>query len=465
MTNNIVLELDALSLSHDGRAVCRHASDKGQQVIFVQGALPGQKVRARIIASKKSFAEAVCETVLCEAPNARTAACIHSRQCGGCTLQTMPYAQQCMWKERIVQEALCRIGKLEPSQIASLLRILPAPQEWGYRNKMAFTFSNDAQQNILLGLRAKASHCVTDIQQCLLLPHDCMPVLDAIRSTTRATHIPAWDMSTQQGLWRYAIIRRPHTLYKGAIQLLVHIITTPATKEQRNIITHMGTTLLGMGLGITGFVHEERKSLTEFAQGEKLICRMGMTQLLENIDTVQYAVPYNAFFQTNTAVAAMLCAEAEHMAALTGQENIWDLYCGVGAPGLNMAANAKQLYGAEINKIAIDAAKHTAQNLGFSHCHYVAKDVQKALGHWESPHVVLLDPPRAGVSPAVLQNILRACPQRIVYISCNPATLARDIALLTKTKEYILQKVVGVDMFPQTPHVETCALLCRTTVS
>lgn len=463
------LELDVQSLSHDGRAVCRH----GQRVIFVRGGLPGQRVLARILRSKKNFAEGVCQSVLTPAPDALAAPCPHARLCGGCPLQEMPAATQLHWKERILRDALARIGKISDAPVEP---ILPSPRAWGYRNKMEFAFGPGVPPTSLaLGLREGGSHAVCDIRNCLLLPRGGMEVLHRVRQLATASGLPAWEdvqpldgegtvrsSTGGRGFWRFAVLRMPEAplALGGGRQLLVTCITAPGDAEARRAVRQLGETLLADALGVTGFVHEERHSAGLLAQGEKLVCTLGRTELHERLGGVDFAVDHAGFFQVNTAAAEHLCQLARDMAEPGPSDILWDLYCGVGAPGLCLAAGVRALHGVEYAPRAVDMARRNAAAAGLAHCRYQAGDVRRHMGRLPRPDTVLLDPPRAGLHPDVIKGLLRAAPRRMVYISCNPATLARDIALLAPA--YTLARVAPVDLFPQTPHVESVSLLLPT---
>ncbi len=487
------VEISLTSLTCDGKAVGRVCTDAHRQlVVFVQGALPGQTVLAKIVQMKKSFAEAVCIKVLQQAQDEVVSACVHAQECGGCTLQSMPYEKQIFWKKSILLEALQRIGKIKHIPFEN---IHPSPHLWHYRNKMEFAigYASDIK-GIILGLRSKGSHKIIATPQCLLMPKDCQPVLDKLCELMTQTGLAPWEeldkatsaeqsyhnsnkyhelTNSKHGLWRHVIIRKPYTQPEMASACHVQIITAPTGDENRLTISKLGQNLLNSELGVTGFVHSERASTTLYAQGEQCITQLGERHLCETLANVQYKLTHDAFFQVNTAAAEHLCALVQNMAALSGTEIIWDIYCGVGAPSLGFAQKALELYGVESNTQSIVMAKKNAENLGFSHCHYVSGSAERTtqLMHkkksttnshqkaWPKPHVVIVDPPRAGMHVKVLQSLLAAKPKRIVYISCNPATLARDIALLSEC--YTLESVSAVDLFPHTTHVESCALLRR----
>ncbi len=479
-----IFELSVHSLSHDGRAVGRLEN----RVIFVEGALPGQTIRAKVLKSKKNFAEAQCIEVLKEAPDSITAPCAHASHCGGCALQTMPAETQLEWKERMVVEAMTRIAKLSPEALECIAPIVPSPAPWGYRNKMEFAFGQDAEKNLTLGLRAKASHEVHDVPHCRLLPEGCMDVVQRVKTLCQNMGLRAWggkETEHEASILRHLVVRCPRTPKNSEAQstqqLLLNLITAPASRDMRLNLTRLGKELMQSCPQVTGFVLEERRSASMVAQGEHGIATLGDTVLQEQLGGIDYSFGHNAFFQINTAAAENLCSELKNMAGplledLQAPEVqhqngdtpcIWDVYCGVGAPGLNLASAFKtlkpHLYGVEINPKAIGMAQRNAQYLEdiahISQAQYVANDAKRALKAWPAPQIILLDPPRAGLAPEVVAHVAKSEAKYILYVSCNPATLARDVALLGEN--YALEKLVPFDFFPQTPHVESCALLVK----
>lgn len=453
-----LLDLDVHSLAHDGRAVCRD----GGRVIFIRGGLPGQRVRARLTRETPRFAEGSCEVVLRPAPDEVPAPCPHAAVCGGCPLQQMPADRQLFWKARILEDALIRIGnvRVPPDPV------VPSPRLWGYRNKMEFAFAPDAARGLRLGLRVAASHAVEDIRSCLLMPPGAMETLDVLRRLARETGLPAWSTTRGgrgAGFWRFAVLRMPETPGPdGRPQFLCLCVTSPAGSRERAVVAAVGRTALQRAPLLTGFVHQERAANDLLAQGERTALRLGETTLHERLGGLAFAVDCGGFFQVNTLAAEALCAAVEDAAALRGRETLWDLYCGVGAPGLILARRLSEggsLWGMEYAPDAVEMARRNAAGAGFVHCRYEAGDARRIPRSWPRPHAVLADPPRAGLHGDVVRALLRRGPAKIIYVSCNPATLARDARLLAPG--YDVVRVTPVDLFPQTPHVESVTLLER----
>ncbi len=460
--NTDICDVKLTTLSHDGRAIGRLLADDETQklVIFVQGALPGQRVRAKIIKQKKSFAEAICLEILEDSPESRPAPCAHAEKCGGCALQTMPYASQLYWKKTIVHEAMARIAKLSAEELNNIQDIIPSPQQWGYRNKMEFAFGHDLhnESQLMLGLRAKASHNIVNVPHCMLMPEHCMQAIEVLRKKCQQLQLSAWN-ENNNGILRHAVLR---CTQEGAIHLC--LITARTSKNLRKDLAILGQELMDSIPQLTGFVHQERYSRSMFAEGEKLITELGQKVLYQKLGNINYTFGHDAFFQINRAAAEKLTALILSMLPPASAEAlpcIWDICCGVGAPGLSLAHAASALYGVEINPRAITMAKKNATSLGMEHCHYFAADAKTVLKNWPRPDLILLDPPRAGLHPSVIEEILNTTAKHIIYISCNPATLARDLTLLKAA--YTLDKLVPLDFFPQSTHVESCALLSRHT--
>jgi 23S rRNA (uracil1939-C5)-methyltransferase len=358
----------------------------------------------------------------------------------------MPYARQLEWKARFVHDALSRIGRIAGLRVPP---VLPSPLEWRYRNKMEFAFGPDDRRNPAVGLRRRASRDIVSVTACLLQKERTMRILAHIRETAsgRGTGAP----------WRYLVIREP-----AAGGCLVELISAPhpaAVREGRRI----GSGLLAACPDVDGVVVSERAAATDMAYGERALCALGRRALEETIGPVRVRLGAGTFFQVNTPAAALLYAEIRRLAGRP--RRIWDVYCGVGSIGLYLAAMRESgdepphLTGVDISMRSVELARHNARSLGIAaRFHQAAAGrILPSLspGRSAPPDLVLLDPPRAGLSAEVIRTLLRLRPRRVIYVSCEPATLARDAANLAP---YALTEIRPVDMFPQTPHVECAAL-------
>jgi len=459
-----VAELRIEALASDGRGIARCAEGL---TIFVEGAFPGQVVLARITSRRKRYAEGFAETLLSPAPDERPAPCIHAGECGGCPWQGLAYAAQLRWKEQIVRDALQRIGHIENPPVRA---ILPSPAEWRYRNKMSFVFGEDAAGLPALGQRSRRSHTVVNITGCLMQDEAAMRILAIARDAARASGLPAKTNERPDGFWRYIVIRRPRSGKRFAD------IIVGQKKAGEDAAKTLAESLLASGAA-DGVTVSERLSPSDLAQGEKTLLTLGDTSPAETLvrpagcfptDTpheLELGFDHHSFFQVNTPAAEKLYGEAAALLCAEPVGTLWDLYCGVGGIGLFLAPLAGEVRGVEIVSDAIRQARRNAAKANLRHCRFLAGDAGAAFTMMEetgvtSSTVVSVDPPRAGLAPGVTKKLLQLRPERILYISCDPATLARDVARLAPA--YSLREARPVDLFPQTPHVETVCCLYHT---
>lgn len=461
------LELTLHGLAHDGRTVAR---PENGPVVFVRGGLPGQRVLVRLTAVKKRMAEAEVLNVAAPAADERPAPCPHAADCGGCPWQSLPYPAQLGWKRRLVTDALTRIAGVEDAE--TLTRpVLPSPAnsfgsgEWRYRNKMEFAFAPGPDGLPRLGLRRRASREVVDVDACLLQTPRTMRVLAALRGLVRNSGLPAWNPEerTSGGL-RFAVIREPGGTPDACV---VELISAPSAAP---LAANLGRALLNGPWGVTGFIHSVRAAASDVAYGEKTVFALGDTDLGESLTLTGHPAPvrfilgHNAFFQVNTRGTELLYNTA---VALTDESGgipdgtggaYWDLYCGVGGLALTFAPCFRAVLGLENASAAVVLARRNAA--AFPNCRFENADagrVGEYFRRFGTPDLLGADPPRAGLDPRVIRALLRARPPQLLMVSCNPATLARDVAGLAPA--YALKTVQPVDLFPQTPHVESLASL------
>lgn len=442
----IDLTIDALALG--GRAIGRHEGC----VVFVDRGLPGQTLQVKLTTVRKRFAEAELVKVLDAGTKTCAPFCSHFGICGGCTWQDLPYEAQLHWKERFVRDSIARIGG---QREATVLPIIASPRQRNFRNKMEFAFATDEAGELHLGLRRRGSHAIVDVTECSLQTPLTQQIVNVARDLARQCGLLAWNDTTSAGFWRFLIIREPD----AGSQCLVHCITSSHTQGE-NVVRAFAQKLMDAVPGITGFAHSIRNNAEQVAYGEETVFTLGETKLVERLGSLQLAYGPDAFFQTNTPATALLYAEAGRMAALTGREQVWDLYCGVGSIALWLAPSAAGMAGMEASAAAIHWANTNAEAAGCTVCRFETGDVRRLIDRRiPRPDMVIIDPPRAGLHPGVINMLRKKKPSRIVYVSCNPATLARDVGAFAT--DYELVEVRPVDLFPQTPHVEAVALLRR----
>lgn len=495
------------ALSHDGRGIARTP----EGVIFVEGALPGQMVRARLLRRKARFAEARCETVERPGPDERPALCPHQAECGGCPWQRLARPAQLDWKVRLLRDALQRIGKFAAPPPED---ILFSPEESGFRNKMEFAFGDgpdgpDAPdgtggpERLCLGLRRRGGLSVLSVPSCRLLPPETLAIAAtaerlarelAARDGSLCAYRPPLRRQTGAarpgaGFWRFLTLRRglPPDSALSPQEALARpedwrawavCLTSPGNARQRAAVRALGEELLRRHPHLAGFVHEERGSDDALAQGEARIFalaadgREGAASALLRLPLggEWFTLDAASFFQVNTAAAQLLAREAVERllpAVFPGGPGepagrLLDLYCGVGAPGLLAGRHFAEVLGLEYDARAVNLARCNAAALGCRGS-WLAGDAGRLLerrrerpGHFAA---ALADPPRAGMDARTLDRLLALRPPHILYVSCNPATLARDGARLAQA--YALRALRPVDLFPHTPHLETVSLWRR----
>ncbi len=424
-------------------------------VLFVDRALPGQRLLVEVVSVKKRHGQAAIIQELEPAPEQVSPACPDFGICGGCTWQHLEYERQLFWKEQFVRESLERIGQLQQADSVEFRPIVPSPAPWFYRNKMEFAFAPclPGEQRPRLGLRMRASSALVEVKQCRLQSPRAMEVLELVRSCPALSRAPAYEPRNGSGFWRYLVLRENE-------QAMVAQLITSGDKKYDPVVEELATLLLQRFPWLTGFVHMLRDSTQQVALGERMVRVFGSDQLEFSLGKTNYLVTANGFFQPNTTAAHCIYDTVDQLADIKGGEVIWDLYCGAGGIGLHIARKAALLAGFDISREALASAAENAQRNNISKSRFHPGDMRRSMRREKSrPDILLTDPPRSGMAPEVLEQILELGPGRIISVACDPATQARDIGRLSQ--KYELRVVQPVDMFPQTPHVENVALLTR----
>lgn len=461
------LVIDALALG--GAGVARLPESFGESAgmaVFVPGALPGETAKVRISRMRPRHAEAVLVETLVPSPEAVTPACPHagtgadSGVCGGCPLQHQDPAQQLAWKERQILDALRRIGRVEPEGV---LPAVPAQSVYGFRNKMEFAFQG-LGASLKLGLHARGeAGRVLDLRACAIFPAEGFPILEAVRGACQKAGLAALERRTGQGLLRHLVLR--HSLSED--RYLAQLITapTPADGGPAGFIRQLGQELLGRFPKLAGFVHAERKAADGLAQAERTLLALGESALTEELGGVKYSVSADAFFQTSSGGALALYSALRELLALNPGETLYDLYSGGGGIALFLARACARVLGLEANPAAVADAEANARRNRLDNCRFLRAELSgpeplpaKLPEGFQRPDAVVLDPPREGLDRGVAEWLLRQRPARVGYVSCNPATLARDAGILCGEGGFALAAVRAVDLFPHTAHAECLAL-------
>jgi len=462
------LELDIESLAFGAKGVSRLDG----YVIFVEEALPGQRVRAQIVKKKKGYAEARPLEVIQQSPHFVEPRCRHFADCGGCLLQNLDYDIQLISKRQQVKELLEHIGGLDDPPV---LPVIGSPQIFFYRNKMEFSFSRQRwltreeiasddlkfSKDFALGLHARNRYDKTLlIEECHLQSPLSNDILAVARAFTEKHALLPYTTFGHTGFWRFLVIREG----KKTNEVMVNVVTADVPSG-REAVRELSDKLLAEIPQITTVVHNINRSKAQVAIGEEEMILHGPGYIREHIGSFIFQISANSFFQTNTGGAEKLYAVAREFAALTGEETVYDLYCGAGTISIFISQQAKQVVGFEIVPQAIHDAGVNCRLNNVTNCFFVRGDLKDELAQtplltrrWGKPEVVIIDPPRAGMHPKVVQKIIELSPQRIVYVSCNPGTFSRDIKELSM-RGYTLTKAQPVDMFPHTSHIEIVGAL------
>ncbi len=443
------LELTIDSLAFGGNGVARLDGF----VVFVRRGLPGDTVRARVTKVQRRHAEALATEVLSPGPQRVEAPCAHYPACGGCRFQDLAYEAQVATKEQWVRDSLQRLAGLAELPLDP---IVPAASQFGYRNKMEYSFAQ-REDGPTLGLhKAGRWDEVLQIDKCWLASDTGNAIRNRVREWAREEKLVAYDQETHEGYLRHLMIREG----RNTGQALVQLVTNRGERFERDRLIEVLTEIpavKSIHWSVNTGVSEITNLPTELLWGEDAI--------EEEIDGLRFRVRPNAFLQTNTEMAGQLYAIAREFAGLTGGETVYDLYCGIGTIGLSMAANALTVWGIEISEESVACAIENQELNGIGNTAFFAGNVGEVLEDLRQragdPDVVVVDPPRAGLAGKALKRLGEIGAPRIVYVSCNPTTLAGDLKRLGEDYGYRLVRARPVDMFPHTPHVECVALLER----
>jgi 23S rRNA (uracil1939-C5)-methyltransferase len=435
-----VLELTVDSLAFGGAGVAR----RDGYVVFVTGGMPGDRVRAEVQKAKRAYAEARAVEIVDPSPD-RVAPRAHHP---GAPWQVLPYERQLEVKQAQVDDALRRIGRLDGFELED---IVPAVETWRYRNKLEYSFGADADGRLVCGFHAPGHwEEIVELTDCLLASEAGNAARERVVAWCRASGLSAFDRRAGTGFLRNLVVRES----RRGEELQVRLVTSPGELDRASLIEAAGP--------VGGLLWTQTDSVAETTQGGQTELLAGSDHLEEEIDGMRFRIAANAFFQTNTEMAERLYGLAIDYAQPAGTDRVYDLYCGIGTIGLLMAPRAAEVWGLELVEEAIADAIANARLNEVDNARFFAGDVRLAMRDLVQeagrPDTVVVDPPRSGLSQKVVRRIIEAGPKRIVYVSCNPTTLAPNAAQLVEAG-YALRRVRPVDMFPQTPHIECVALL------
>lgn len=471
--------IEIIGMNHDGEGVGRAEG----YTLFVAGALPGEKVRVKVLKTKKQYGYAKLLEIITASKDRVAAPCPIYDQCGGCQLQHMSYEGQLEWKRQIVVDNLTRIGKLNVAEVLShpqvdnssanmedthsagdkpvyegiqVHKTLGMQEPWRYRNKAQVPMG-EIDGGLIGGFYAKGSHRIVDMERCMIQHEHNDEVVEQVKQIGRSVGIRAYNEETGKGLLRHVVVKK--AFRTGEIMLV--LVTNGDS------IPHVEAWIDGIREQIpqvTSICQNVNTKKTNVIFGDVTRVLWGSEVIYDYIGDIKFAISARSFYQVNPVQTEVLYGKTVEYAELTGKETVIDAYCGIGTISLFLAQHAEHVYGVEIVKEAIDDAKKNADLNEITNATFEAGPSEDVIPQWKeqgiTPDVIVVDPPRKGCDPRLLDTILEMRPERVVYVSCNPSTLARDLRVL-EDGGFKTVEVTPVDMFPHTVHVESVAVLVR----
>lgn len=421
---------------------------------FIKDAVKGDVVEAKAMKMKKSYGFARLMRVITPSPARIEPACPVARQCGGCQLQAMSYESQLKFKENKVYNNLRRIGGFTD---IPFLPIMGMDEPWRYRNKAQFPFGRNKNGEIVTGFYAGRTHDIIPQEDCLLGVEENKKILESIKEYMIENHVAPYEEETHQGLIRHALIRKGFKTGELMVCVIINGRKLPHSEKLVEKLCRFD--------GMTSISYSINTDKTNVILGKELVNLYGPGYITDYIGDVKYRISPLSFYQVNPVQTEKLYGTALEYAGLTGGEVVWDLYCGIGTISLFLAQKAKKVYGVEIVPQAIDDARENAKLNGLDNVEFFVGKAEEVLPEQYEKNkvyadVIVVDPPRKGCDEQCLNTIVTMAPKRVVYVSCDSATLARDLKMLCENG-YEVEKVRCCDMFGWTTHVETVALLTK----
>ncbi len=450
-------ELEIIDLAFGGKGL---AKPEGFPV-FIDRCVPGDRVFAKITKKKKSWAEAKLIRIIDNSPLRRQGRCRYCNFCGGCKWQQIDYELQLEYKKNHVVDSLAHIGRLKHVPVRD---VTGSDRIFGYRNKMEFSCSSrrwllpeeleneNIRKDFGIGLHVPGTFDkVIDIKECHIMPSLGNMILEDVRNFIRKSGLPAYDLKTHEGFWRFLMLRHSaaHDMW------MVNIVTKYRHDDE---VEELAGMLGAKYPQIESVMNNITDAKSGVSIGQEEICLYGKDHIREKLGNFVFKISANSFFQTNTGACEKLYAKVAEYADLTGREVVADLYSGTGTIPIWLSDSAAMIYGIEIVESAVEDARQNAALNSIENCRFILGDMKDVLPALEyRPDVMIIDPPRVGMHKDVVAQVISMRPDKIVYVSCNPATLARDLEMLSQV--YRIREVQPVDMFPHTYHIESVALL------
>ncbi len=468
MEKNQIVTITIEDIGNDGEGIGKYEG----YTLFVKGAVVGDVAKVKVLKAKKNYGYAKVEELIAPSPDRITPKCPVAGKCGGCQLQHLSYERQLAYKADKVKNCLTRIGGIPADFLESVMEpIIGMEEPYYYRNKAQYPVGTGKDGKPVMGFYAGHSHNIIDCMDCAIQEPVNAVILPVISSFIIEKKIPAYEEESGKGLLRHILTRVGFKTKEVMVCLIINGKSFPGALELAEKTAAAVAAFRDVegndGYVLKSFCLNSNTEKTNVILGREILPVYGETYIADYIGDIKYQISPLSFYQVNPRQTVKLYEKALEYAGLTGSEVVWDLYCGIGTISLFLAQKAKQVYGVEIIPQAIDDAKVNSKINNINNAEFfvgAAEDVMPAK-YEESKgtmkaDVICVDPPRKGCEESLLDTVVAMEPKRIVYVSCDPATLARDVKYLGE-KGYALKKVCPVDQFGHTGHVETCVLLCR----
>lgn len=451
LVKNQDIEIDITGLGSEGEGIGKYEDGI---TVFVTDALPGDRVLAHIIKVKKTYAYAFAAKIIVPSEQRVESKCPVAKKCGGCTLQHLSYDSQLKYKQEKVRDCVMRIGGLEN---APMEPIVGADEPYFYRNKAQFPVGTDKDGKPVIGFYRKRSHDVVPNTECCIQATVNAPIMKCIEKFLSDNGVSAYNEETGKGLVRHVFTRIGFVTKEVMVCIVINGNKLPKADELAKLLAPV---IEAEGFVLKSLCLNINSKNTNVILGEQCLSVFGELFIEDYIGDIKYRISPLSFYQVNPAQTYKLYSLAAEYAGLTGNEVVWDLYCGIGTISLFLSKKAKQVYGVEIVPEAIEDAKQNAKLNGIENAEFYVGASEDVAPSLPKPDVIVVDPPRKGCDEKLLATIIDNAPKRLVYVSCDPATLARDLKFLCENG-YLVEKVRPVDQFCHTMHVETVVLMSR----
>ena len=460
---NEILELQIEAIGSEGEGIA-HVNG---YTLFVKDTVPGDRIEAKVVKTGKNFGYARCERIIEPSPDRIEPVCPISKRCGGCQFQHLSYEAELRFKQEKVFNCIKRIGGFKDEEIP-MLPIIGCEEIMHYRNKAQFPVGVDKNGETVTGFYAERSHEIVDTTKCYIQVEENELILETLKAFMKKYKISAYEEKINpktrkpekaKGLVRHIMTRKGFATGEIGICVVINGNTLPNAAEFTDMM--LKAFEVRNDVRITSICVNINKKITNVIFGEKLKCIYGEPYIVDMIEDIKFKISPFSFYQVNPAQTKKLYGKALEFAGLTGEEVVWDLYCGIGTISLFLAKKAKEVYGVEIVPAAVENAKENAKLNGIENVYFTVGKAEDEAKKLPKPDVIVVDPPRKGCDEKLLETIMNYKPSRVVYVSCDPATLARDLKVLCGDVGYKLEEVQAVDQFSRGVHVETVALLSK----